>query len=86
MNIGRVTQKLASGACASAVCRAAVRRALAPVLEEIRYELELVAEALDGQDPEYALSLFLDIVSEGDERLKALEAELAAARPLRLVA
>jgi hypothetical protein len=84
--IGRHTSRLASSTNVSPEERAAIRSALGTLLDGFRHDLVLVSDALGGTDPEYALSLYVDLVHEAPGRLRLLEEALAAARRLRVAA
>jgi hypothetical protein len=86
VTIGKATLHLAATDRASAEARVAIREALGPLVERLRHELSLTADALGGPDPEYALSLFADILHEMPAAMRALEAELSGARHLRVAA
>jgi hypothetical protein len=86
MLAGRRTQSLAAAERANDSDRAAIRAALRPVLEQYQHDVAVIMRALDGPDPEFALSLFVDSLNDLPARLKGLEAALEDSTHLRLVA
>lgn len=85
-HIGRNTYRLAHSDHPTTEERAAIRASLGPIVESLRHDLALIGDALKGPDPEYALSVYLDLVHEAPGRLHALEDVLAASRRLRVAA
>jgi hypothetical protein len=86
MLAGKRTTTLAAAHRASEADRAAIRAALRPVVAQCQHDAALIAKALDGPDPEFALSLLVDALNDLPERLRGLEAALADSTHLRLVA
>jgi hypothetical protein len=86
VTIGRATLALSASDDVNPEARAAIRKALGPLLLQLRHELGLASDSLDGIDPEYALSLFVDIIHDLQPSLRSLDAALAAARHLRVAA
>ncbi len=88
MTMGKRTAQLAAAETVTPEERTAIRKGLAPVLERMRHDLSLAAEALGGPDPEYALFLFSEVLAEMPAALRDLESVLLAARahPMRVAA
>lgn len=86
LHAGRHTSRLATSENPSPEERAAIRAALGPMLTDLRDDLSLALDAIAGPDPEYGLSLYMDLCREAPSRLRALEEALAATRRLRVAA
>ena len=86
MITGKTTLRLAAADDLTPKMRAKIREALAPLLDQLGAEVSLAVAALDGPDPEFALSLLVDIVTELPGSLRALEGALAGHRHLRVAA
>jgi hypothetical protein len=86
VTIGRNTLRLAAATNVKDDTRAAIRAALAPLVEQLCCDLALTADAIGGPDPEYALSLFVDVLHELPASLHTLDLALAAERHLRVAA
>lgn len=82
MILGRTTSLLAAKDAVTEAERQAIRFGLGPVLEQLGHEVALLHAALAGPDPEFALSMFVDVLREIPGRLADLETAL---RPVAAV-
>lgn len=77
MRVLALLQKLADAESLSPEMRAEIRAQLIPVVNDLRRELETVAEALDKPDPEFGLYVARQVFRDYFARLRQVEAKLA---------
>jgi hypothetical protein len=77
--VGSRTAEIAvSETAASAPLRAAIRDALEDPLEQLAHDVDLIRAALAGPDPEFALTLLVDVARELPSTFRNIERAVAS--------